>query len=186
MVPHEPGEAPGSKAPRCKDLRLEGLTGRASGARSASRPCCGPSEGMPRSPDVRAPEDRPASGGVRWIAASGLSHQPFEIRVRQHRKFSVTAGTFRGCLVVKDFAILARADGQRVFDLAAAIMWAGQCDIATMLREVHSHEAYASLVKTVVRTEEGRYPRAMAPCTSVRDCISSRRVAPRSTRPPSL
>lgn len=70
-------------------------------------------------------------------------------------------------MVVKDFAILTRADGQRVFDLAAAIMWAGQCDIAKMLREVHSHEAYASLVKTVARTEEGRYPRAMAPCASV-------------------
>ena len=75
----------------------------------------------------------------------------------------MTAGTFRGCLVVKDFAILTRSDGQRVFDLAAAIMWAGQRDMATMLREVHSREAYASLVKTVARTEEGRYPRASAP-----------------------
>ena len=186
MVPHEPGEPPGSKGPKMQGPQARRIDWK--GERSALRvkAMLWPGEGMPTSPDVRAPEDRPASGGVRWIAASGLSHQPFEIRVRQHRKFSVTAGTFRGCLVVKDLAILTRADGQRVFDLAAAIMWAGQCDIATMLREVHSHEAYASLVKTVARTEEGRYPRAMAPCTSVRDCISSRRVASRSTRPPSL
>ena len=64
----------------------------------------------------------------------------------------MTAGTFRGCLVVKNFAILTRSDGQHVLDLAAAIMWAGQCDMAEMLREVHSYKAYASLVSTVARS----------------------------------
>ena len=186
MVPHEPGEPPGSKGPKMQGPQARRIDWK--GERSALRvkAMLWPRRGCVKVSRGSSPRRPACLRGSPLDAASELSHQPFEIRVRQHRKFSVTAGTFRGCLVVKDLAILTRADGQRVFDLAAAIMWAGQCDIATMLREVHSHEAYASLVKTVARTEEGSYRRAMAPCTSVRDCISSRRVAPRSTRPPSL
>src|ERR1039458_6438895 len=77
------------------------------------------------------------------VALLGALRQPFEVRVREHRKLSVTTGTFRGCLVVEDCAVLTRSDGQRVLDLASAIMRAGQRYIPAMLRQVHSHTAYA-------------------------------------------